>query len=121
MRKGQAVSDQGNAMKAIVYHKYGSSDVLALQEIDKPVVDDDGVLIRVHAAAVNAADWHLMRGQPYFMRLMGSGLVKRKKHVAGMDVAGNVEAVGKNVTQLQAGDEVYGVSDGAFAEYACAP
>lgn len=88
MRKGQAVSDQGNAMKAIVYHKYGSSDVLELQEIDKPVVDDDGVLIRVHAAAVNAADWHLMRGQPYFMHLMGSGLVKTEEACRGNGCGG---------------------------------
>ncbi len=104
-------------MKAIVYREYGSPDVLELKEIDRPVVNDHDVLVRVHAAAANALDWHYMRGQPYFMRLMGSGLLKPKKNVAGVDLAGTVEAVGTNVTRLQPGDEVYGDGDGAFAEY----
>jgi NADPH:quinone reductase-like Zn-dependent oxidoreductase len=107
-------------MKAIVQYKYGSpDDVLELQEIDKPVVKDDEVLVRVHAASVHIGDWLLMRGVPYIMR-MASGLRKPKNSVPGMDIAGKVEAVGKNVKQLQPGDEVFGWCTGAFAEYACA-
>ena len=106
-------------MKAIVYYKYGSPDVLELQEIDKPVVESDDVLVRVQAASIHAGDWLLVRGQPYFVR-MGTGLLKPKNNVAGTDVAGHVEAVGKNVTQFQPGDEVFGWCNGGFAEYACA-
>ena len=106
-------------MKAIVQYKYGSPDVLELKEIDKPVVKDDDVLVRVHAAAVNIGDWHLMRGVPYVVRML-VGLLKPKNSVPGMDIAGKVEAVGKNVKQLQPGDEVFGWCTGAFAEYACA-
>ena len=84
-------------MKAIVQDKYGSPEVLELQEIDKPVVKDNEVLIRVHTAGVNAADWHFMRGEPNIMRLM-SGLRTPKNKVLGRDVAGTVEAVGANVT-----------------------
>ena len=106
-------------MKAIVHDRYGSPDeVLEFQDIDKPVVEDDEVLVRVHAAALNAADWHIVRGLPYIGRL-AFGLLKPKNSVPGLDVAGRVEAVGKNVTQLRPGDEVYGESDGAFAEYMC--
>jgi len=108
-----------NTMKAIIHHKYGSPDVLELKDIDKPVVDDDTVLVRVRAASVNAFDWHIMRGLPYFVR-MEAGLRKPKRSVAGVDVAGHVEAVGKNVTQFQPGDEVFGQRGGAFAEYVCA-
>jgi NADPH:quinone reductase-like Zn-dependent oxidoreductase len=107
-------------MKAIVYYKYGSpDDVLELRDIDKPVVKEDEVLVRVHAASTHAGDWILVRGVPYFMR-MAYGLRKPKNNVAGMDVAGTVEAVGKDVTQFQPGDELFGSCDGAFAEYACA-
>lgn len=106
-------------MKAIVYHKYGSPDVLELQEIDKPEVKDNDVLVRVHAASANPADWHLMRGEPYFIRAMGYGLRKPKNNVAGLDVAGHVEAVGKNVKEFQPGDEVFGCCNGAFSEYVC--
>jgi len=108
-----------NTMKAIIHHKYGSPDVLELKDIDKPVVDDDTVLVRVRAASVNAFDWHIMRGLPYFVR-MEAGLRKPKRSVAGVDVAGHVEAGGKNVTQFQPGDEVFGQRGGAFAEYVCA-
>jgi NADPH:quinone reductase-like Zn-dependent oxidoreductase len=103
-------------MKAIVYHKYGSPDVLELQEIDKPVVNDDDVLVRVHAASVNTADWVLMTGTPYIGRI-AFGLLKPKRKIPGSDVAGRVEAVGRNVTQFQPGDEVFGESEGTFAEY----
>lgn len=103
-------------MKAIVQDKYGSPDVLEVRDIDKPVVNDDGVLVRVHAAAVNAADWHMMRGLPYIGR-PAIGLRKPKNSVPGLDLAGHVEAVGENVTQFQPGDEVFGWCNGAFAEY----
>jgi len=106
-------------VKAIVQDKYGSPDVLELQEIDKPVVKDGQVLVRVHAAAVDPADWHIMRGLPYIARIAW-GLLKPKDRVRGQDVAGHVEAVGKDVKQLQSGDEVFGWCKGAFAEYACA-
>ena len=105
-------------MKAIVYEEYGSPDVLELQEIDKPVVNDDGVLVRVRAASANPYDWHFMRGKPYFMR-MQTGLLKPKANRLGVNLAGQVEAVGKNVTQFHPGDEVFGGGDGAFAEYVC--
>ena len=107
-------------MKAIVYHEYGSPDVLELQEIDKPVVKDDEVLVRVHAASANPYDWHFMTGLPYFMRLQAGLRKPRKATVMGADMAGQVEAVGKNVEQFRPGDEVFaGVETGCFAEYAC--
>lgn len=106
-------------MKAIVQYTYGSPDVLALQDIDKPAIEDNQVLIRVHAAGVDAGVWHLMTGLPYLVRL-GFGLRKPKQPVLGMDVAGRVEAIGKGVTQFQPGDEVFGTCRGSFAEYACA-
>jgi NADPH:quinone reductase-like Zn-dependent oxidoreductase len=106
-------------MKAIVYHEYGSPDVLKCEETDKPTIGDDEVLIRVRAASVNPLDWHLMRGEPYIIRAM-SGLRKPKPTRPGVDLAGQVEAAGRNVTQFQPGDEVYGASTGAFAEYVCA-
>ena len=86
-------------MKAIVQEVYGSPDVLELRDVDPPVVTDDGVLVRVRAASVNPADWHIMRGTPYIARL-AFGLRKPKQRVLGLDVAGQVEAVGKNVTQF---------------------
>ncbi len=108
-------------MKAIVYEKYGSPDVLQLREIDKPVGNDDDVLVRVRAAGANYADWRIMRGTPYIMR-MATGLLRPKNNGLGADLAGQVEAVGKNVTRFRPGDEVFGeVSMGAcFAEYTCA-
>jgi NADPH:quinone reductase-like Zn-dependent oxidoreductase len=96
----------------------GSPDQLELQEIDKPAVGDDGVLVRVRAASVNPYDWHLMRGLPYVVRLT-EGLRKPKHSVPGVDVAGHVEAVGESVTQFRPGDEVFGGRVGAFAEYVC--
>ena len=105
-------------MKAIVYHKYGSPDVLGLQDIDMPVVNDDDVLVRVRAASLNPYDWHFMRGEPRFMRLI-SGLRKPKSARLGVDMAGEVEAVGKQVTQFQPGDEVFGRGQGSFGEYVC--
>jgi NADPH:quinone reductase-like Zn-dependent oxidoreductase len=108
-------------MKAIMQDKYGSPDVLELRDIDKPVVKDDAVLIRVRAASVNAADWHFMRGLPYVARL-SIGPVNPKIKVRGRDAAGHVEAVGKDVTRFHQGDEVYAeVDSGSFAEYTCVP
>jgi NADPH:quinone reductase-like Zn-dependent oxidoreductase len=107
-------------MKAIVYHQYGSPDVLEITEVEKPTPGDDEVVLKVHAASVNPADWHLLRGTPYIARLQ-FGLRKPKDRVLGCDVAGQVEALGKNVTMLQAGDEVFGSpfmhGFGAFAEW----
>lgn len=107
-------------MKAIVYHRYGSPDVLECAEIGKPTPGDDEVLIQVRAASVNPADWHYMRGTPYLLRLM-AGLRKPKIPRLGVDVAGQVEAVGRNVARLKPGDQVFGSCRGSFAEYACAP
>ena len=107
-------------MKAIVQDKYGSpGDVLELQEIDKPPVDDDEVLVRVHAASIHIGDSHMTRGVPYVMRPIFS-LSKAKNRVPGTDIAGTVEAVGKSVTQFRVGDEVFGWCKGAFAEYVAA-
>lgn len=106
-------------MKAIVQNEYGSPDVYELKEIDKPVVKDDGVLVRVHAAGLNAGDYFAMRGEPYMIR-MSVGWPKPKNFIPGWDVAGTVEAVGQNVEQFQPGDEVFGACTGTCAEYACA-
>ncbi len=95
-------------MKAIVQTEYGSPDVLSLQEVDKPVVTANGVLVRIRATSVNAGDWHLMRGDPFLTRLMFGGILKPKIQILGMDIAGSVEAVGEDVTQFQVGDEVFG-------------
>ena len=103
-------------MKAIVRERYGSPDVLKLRDIDRPVIDDDGVLVRVRAASINAYDWHMMRGSPSLVRLM-AGLRKPKSTAMGVDLAGEVEAVGKNVTEFRPGEEVFGQRVGALAEY----
>ncbi len=132
-------------MKAIVRHKYGSPDVLKLEEIQKPTPWDDEILVRVHAASTNLGDWELLRADPLFIAVMasvlgprprhpvssindgaaasrpnGGGLLKPKYKILGCDIAGRVEAVGRNVTQFQPGDEVFGMcAFGAFAEYVC--
>src|SRR3989441_8579118 len=106
-------------MRAIVYHNYGSPDVLRLEEIEKPAAGDDEVLIKVEAAAVNPVDL-LFRGTSYMVRII-TGLRKPKDTRLGVDVAGQVEAVGRNVTQIKPGDAVFGTCKGAFAEYVCAP
>jgi NADPH:quinone reductase-like Zn-dependent oxidoreductase len=106
-------------MKAIVCHQYGPPAVLKLEDIEKPTAGDDEVLIRVRAASVNPLDSHLMRGEPYIIRAM-TGLRRPKATRTGVDLAGQVEAVGSNVTQFQPGDEVFGGGRGAFAEYVCA-
>src|SRR5689334_20633929 len=110
-------------MKAIVYTQYGSPDVLHFKEVEKPAPKDDEVLIKVSAASVNAADWRLVRADPFLVRLY-NGLLKPKHTILGSDVAGRVEAVGRNVKRFQPGDEVFGDlfenGWGGFAEYACA-
>ena len=110
-------------MQAIIYTTYGSADVLQLNDVEKPTPKDNEVLIKVHGAAANPADWHLMRAEPFLARLE-NGLLKPKNTKLGADVAGRVEAVGSNVTQFQVGDDVFGGMPlnelGGFAEYVCA-
>ncbi|WP_406412247.1 NAD(P)-dependent alcohol dehydrogenase [Streptomyces sp. NBC_01614] len=106
-------------MKAVLQDRYGSADVLEFRDIDRPVPATDEVLVRVHAASVNAYDWHFMRGDPLIGRGM-MGLRRPRARVRGRDFAGTVEAVGAGVTGIEPGDEVYGEADGAFAEYVCA-
>ena len=106
-------------MKAIEYTKYGSPDVLELKEVEIPTPKEYQVLIKVHTAAANPVDWHKMRGAPFLVRL-GDGLLKPKDPKLGADIAGQVEAVGRHVTEFQPGDAVFGVCVGGFAEYACA-
>jgi len=107
-------------MKAITYTKYGPPEVLQLQEIEKPVPKDNEVLVKVVAASANPADWHMIRGEPKFARL-SFGLTKPKNPIPGMDIAGRIEAVGRNVKEFHPGDEVFGDCGwgGAFAEYIC--
>jgi NADPH:quinone reductase-like Zn-dependent oxidoreductase len=106
-------------MKAITQDSYGSAEVLQLEEIDKPEIGDDNLLVRVHAAGVDPGVWHMMTGLPYLMRIMGFGFRAPKVRVSGTDFAGQVEAIGEDVTEFQPGDEVFGTCAGAFAEYAC--
>ena len=112
-------------MKAIVRYRYGSPDALALEEVEKPTTGDDEVLVKVHAASVNPLDWHYMRGTPLFMRFTAGGFPNPKNHILGADLAGTIEAVGKNVSRFQPGDEVFGdVAEyglGTLAEYVCVP
>lgn len=111
-------------MKAVVYTKYGSPDVLQFKEVEKPTPKENEVLVRIHAAAANAADWHILRADPFLVRL-AFGLLKPKYQILGADIAGRVEAVGGKVTQFQPGDEVFGdisaCGFGGFAEYVSVP
>ena len=107
-------------MRAITCRRYGSPDVLRGEDVEKPAPRQNEVLIRIRAASVNPLDWHWMRGSPYILRILG-GLTKPKDTRLGVDLAGQVEAVGRNVRQFRPGDEVFGASRGAFAEYVCAP
>src|SRR5918996_4506 len=120
-RQGWGTS--GSRMLAIVQDKYGeeAADVLRLEQIDRPEVGDDDVLVRVRAAGVHIGDWHVMTGQPYLLRVVGFGFRAPKVRVRGMDVAGTVAAVGNNVTRFRAGEEVFGTCDGAFAEFVSTP
>jgi NADPH:quinone reductase-like Zn-dependent oxidoreductase len=108
-------------MKAVVNSQYGSPDVMKLADVEKPSPQDDQVLVKVHAASVNALDWHLLTADIFLVRLMGLGLFKPKNTILGADIAGRVEAVGKDVTGFKPGDEVFGdIGHGGFAEYAVA-
>ncbi|MEV6713377.1 NAD(P)-dependent alcohol dehydrogenase [Lentzea sp. NPDC051208] len=109
-------------MKAVVQDRYGSPDVLEFRDVEPPAASGNEVLVRVHAASVNAYDWHMMRGDPYLARLTGLGVTAPKRKIRGRDFAGRVEAVGRDVRRFRPGDEVYGdlgAADGAFAEYVC--
>ncbi|MGD8352662.1 MAG: NAD(P)-dependent alcohol dehydrogenase [Pseudomonadota bacterium] len=110
-------------MKAVVFDQYGPPDVLRVEEVDKPVPGDDEILVKVHTSSVNAADWHLLRADPFLVRLY-FGLFKPRYNILGADAAGTVEATGKSVRDFEPGDEVFGdLSEsgwGAFADYACA-
>ena len=112
-------------MKAIVYTKYGPPDVLHLEEVKKPAINEDQVLVKVHAASINAGDLHMLTADPFPMRLMGLGLFKPKNTILGTDIAGCVEAVGRNVKQFRPGDavfgNVFGLGSGSFAEYVSVP
>ena len=107
-------------MKAIVYHHYGSPDVLKLEEVPKPTPKDNEVLIKVHAASINYIDWQILTGESLFLRMMTLGPFKPRHRILGDDLAGQIESVGKNVKLFQPGDEVFGMcNSGAFAEYRC--
>lgn len=107
-------------MKAIVYAKFGPPEVLHLTEVEKPIPKENEILIKIRAVSLNAFDWRHLRADPFFIRFMGAGLLKPNHTILGADVAGMVEAVGSNVKQFQAGDEVFGeASYGGFAEYVC--
>jgi NADPH:quinone reductase-like Zn-dependent oxidoreductase len=108
-------------MKAIVYTKYGPPEVIQFIDVEKPTPKDDEVLIKIHAASVNAYDWHFLTADIFLIRLMGGGLLKPKYTRLGADVAGRIEAVGGNIKQFKVGDEVFGMAKGSFAEYTCAP
>jgi len=108
-------------MKAILYDRYGSPEVLRLKEVEKPAPKDNEVLIKIHAASVNAYDWHFLTADIFLIRLMGGGLLKPKDARLGVDMAGRIETVGRNVKQFHQGDDVLGMVKGSFAEYACAP
>jgi NADPH:quinone reductase-like Zn-dependent oxidoreductase len=112
-------------MKAVVYTKYGPPDVLQLKEVEKPTPRDNEVLIRVHATSIVYSDSVFVRGKPFLVRLLGSGLLKPRHKILGVDVAGRIEAVGRGVKQFQPGDEVFGdlseCGRGGYAEYVCAP
>jgi NADPH:quinone reductase-like Zn-dependent oxidoreductase len=112
-------------VKAIVYTKYGPPDVLHLEEVKKPALNEDQALVKVHAASINAVDWHMLTADPFPLRLIGNGFFKPKNTILGVDLAGCVEAVGRNVTQFKPGDEVFGdiigLGSGSFAEYVSVP
>jgi NADPH:quinone reductase-like Zn-dependent oxidoreductase len=108
-------------MRAIVQDRYGGLDTLEYTDIDRPAPKDDEVLVRVHAAGLDRGVWHVMAGLPYLIRFVGFGVRRPKVRVRGMDVAGRVEAVGRDVTRFQVGDEVFGWADGSYAEYVSAP
>ena len=112
-------------LKAIVYTKYGPPDVLRLEEVKKPSLNEEKVLVKVHAASINAGDWHMLTADPFPLRLTGVGLFNPKNTILGADIAGCVEAVGRNVKQFRPGDavfgDIFGLGSGSFAEYVSVP
>lgn len=112
-------------MKAIVYVKYGPPDVLHLEDVKKPDLHEEQVLIKVHAASINASDWHFLTADPFPMRLIGTGLFKPRNMILGSDIAGCVEAIGRNVKQFRPRDamfrDIFGLGSGSFAEYVSIP
>lgn len=118
--KPEISATRTETMQAIVHRAYGSADVLQQETINLPTPGAKQVLIEVHAAALDRGTWHLMTGTPYLIRILGFGLMKPKQPVPGFDVAGRVRSVGSDVTRFVPGDEVYGIADGSFAEYAAA-
>jgi NADPH:quinone reductase-like Zn-dependent oxidoreductase len=112
--------EEKTMMKALVRHRYGGPDVVRVEEVEKPALEDDRALVRVRASSINKADWHQLRGRPQLMRPMMGGTLRPKESQIGTDFAGVVEAVGKDVTDLTPGDEVFGGRSGAFAEYVSA-
>lgn len=121
-RDGSSRTDSriGTTMRAVVQSAYGAPDVLELRDVDVPVAGDGEVLVRVRAAGLNIGDWHVLRGIPYLMRIV-FGLRRPRKPIPGMDLAGEVTAIGAGVTRLQPGDPVFGWGPGAFAEYVAVP
>jgi len=118
---GNKIRPAGGKMRAIVQDQYGETDVLRLEEIDKPQIGHNEVLVRIRAAGVHIGDWHVMAGLPYLLRVVGFGFRAPKVRVRGIDLAGTVEAVGQNVTRFQVGNDVFGTCEGAFADYAATP
>jgi NADPH:quinone reductase-like Zn-dependent oxidoreductase len=112
-------TDTATTMRAVVRDRYGSPDVLRLEEVAKPELVDDGVLVRVRASSLNRGDWYALAGKPAFARPLIGGVLRPKSRLLGSDFAGTVEAVGKDVTELRPGDEVFGGRSGALAEYVC--
>src|SRR4051794_5658556 len=117
---GRKIDANTELMKAVVYCEYGPPEVLRLENVAKPVPNDDQILVKIHSASVNPLDWHFVRGTPYIARAMAMGMRKPKSTRLGVDYAGTVEATGKNVTEFKPGDEVFGGKTGAFAQYICA-
>src|ERR1700752_817944 len=111
------IAPQAARMKALVFRQYGGPEVLRIEEVEKPSPKPDEVLIRVHAASLNPLDWHRMRGLPYPVRLLATGIGRPRPTRLGVDFAGSVEAVGAQVRHFRVGDEVFGTADGAVAAY----
>jgi NADPH:quinone reductase-like Zn-dependent oxidoreductase len=115
-----SIEEQPMKMKAIVQDTYGSADVLHLEEIERPSIKNDEVLVEVRAAGLDRGTWHLMAGKPYLIRIMGFGFRAPKQPISGLDLSGTVVAVGSDVSRFSVGDEVFGAGKGSFAEYAVA-
>src|SRR6266702_6312425 len=118
--RARGAAAEHEVMRAIIQDRYGSADRLRLAQIDKPVIAPSEVLVKMRAAGVDRGTCHLMRGEPYLMRILGFGFRRPRDRVPGLDVAGTVVTVGADVTRFQPGDEVFGIARGSFADYAAA-